>query len=422
MLAENSLNDLLNLAEIEEILSNSGQTGSKVKTYNVSVLGGAVVGFLGEHLHLNVDLENGTTHRFFLKTLPIFNQIKRKYIEKQGFFFKEATLYQEIFCDMPDVIENIRWRPQCYLTRQDLLVLQDISLESFTNAPPRFNFERSHVQLVLESLAVLHALSIKVEVERGINLGEKYSSTGLFEVSVSPDNIWFSVGLKTLEAVAINATKYSEIHKEKITSCFLKKLHAVFDLTKNIPSKFYSTICHRDVWNNNLMFQFETNEDGTPDYWRPRTCILIDFQISRYMPPGADVLMCLVMLQRRIVRCKDYQSNLKYYFTIFSQLLDAFNIDVNKYVSFELLVESCQYYRLLALILKGIFLTMTHLPEGEMDKIHNDAEEYHRFVTVDRNDYVLRYIREDKVFSDWMVETVEELIEITLFEEELNNN
>lgn len=206
-----SLNQIITLQECVDVIAKSRSTTAEIVSYEVTKIGGAKSGFLGEHLYLTITLQDGGSERFFLKALPIFNVNKRKYIEKAGFFKKESTIYNEIFRTMPSVTDGIRWRPKCYLARPDLLIFHDVGIEHYCHAPERYEYHRSHVQLVLKSLAALHANSINTEAKTGKNIGEVYGSLALFEVSTLDDNLWFITGLKALESVALNVTKYKKI-------------------------------------------------------------------------------------------------------------------------------------------------------------------------------------------------------------------
>lgn len=392
LLDNQHLNNLLTKEECKKILEQSAIT-SEVVDFQIIKVEGGVEGFLGEHLKLTITTAKDS-QAYFLKSLPIFNLRKRKFLERAGIFKKEVDLY--------GLLEQFsgEWKPRCYLARNDLIVLEDLSLKGFQTAPDRFEFNQAHVKLVLEVLASLHGSSMNFEVKSGESIAEKYKNC-LFEVSALRDNTWFVTGLKCLVSVAAEATKYSyALQTEEARGGFFEKLLEVTDHVQTQDFSSNKAICHRDIWNKNLMFY--------PNSENPEKCVLIDFQIAGYLPPGTDLMMALVMLQRRADREMHFEENLQLYYAKLGAHLTHLKLTKVQ------LKSQCTYFHRLALVLKGIFLTMTHLPPGEMNKIHADEAEYHRFICENRAPIVLKYLRQDKCLRDLMVETVEELFELTL--------
>ena len=66
-----TLNSIITLQDCHELVLRCCHTSAEIDSYQVSRIGGAISGFLGEHLYLIVTLRNGNSKRFFLKTLPI---------------------------------------------------------------------------------------------------------------------------------------------------------------------------------------------------------------------------------------------------------------------------------------------------------------------------------------------------------------
>lgn len=326
---------------------------------------------------------------------------------------------------MPKSEENSHWLPKCYYARDDLLVLEDLSLNNHHLLPPDIEFSSDHIKIVLKSLANMHASSINFEtnvIKKPLN--ETFGEM-LFEVTVARRNNWFRAGLRAIEQVGLQRTKYSknsETH-QLIQDKFFDAMNVVFDMVDNnlVPFDFLNVICHRDLWRNNVMFKFGKDQNGDVDFHVPQEAVLIDFQIARYLPPAVDVLMLLFLLQRNNDRKERYKDHLDHYYSCLKDALGNFDMVIERIFPLEELWRTCEYFQLLGAVLKGVFLPMTHLPAGVIDEIHKDADKYRKFIAVDRSDTILHYIDTDKYFGEWMVEAVEELIEMTLLKQTLSN-
>lgn len=347
-----------------------------------------------------------------------FRAKDRRFVEEIGVLKKEVHLYVNVLTNMPKCSEDSHWHPKCFYARDDLIVLEDLTLKNYQLLPFKIEFNSEHIKVVLKALANMHAASINFEnniVKKPLN--EMFSGM-LFEVTVARRNNWFRAGLKALEQVALQRTKYSkqkEMH-QMIQDKFFDAMNVVFDMVDNncIPFDFLNVICHRDLWRNNLMYKFGKDQNGKVNLNDPLEAILIDFQIARYLPPAVDILMLLYLLQRNDDRKSRYEDHLSHYYACFKDALAHFGLDIESIFPFEELWRTCEHFQLLGAVLKGVFLPMTHLPPAVIDEIHKDADKYRKFIAVDRSETIIHYIDTDKYFCDYMVEAVEELIEMTL--------
>ncbi|XP_063708812.1 uncharacterized protein LOC134837371 [Culicoides brevitarsis] len=391
-----------------------------VLEWGTSTLSEEVTGFLGEHLKLTIkakiDNDQIVNESFFIKTLP-FRAKDRRFVEEIGVLRKEVHLYVNVLNEMPKYDEKSHWSPECYYARDDLLVLEDLSVKDFHLLPPEIEFTDDHMKVALKSLAMMHASSINFEknvVKKPLN--DIYDGM-LYEVTVARRNNWFRTGLKAIEQVALQRTRYKYM-AETIKKKFYDAMNVVFDMVDNelIPPDFLCVISHRDLWRNNLMYKFARSEDDeeTLNYNAPLEAVLIDFQIARYLPPAVDILMLLYLLQRNNDRKSRYDAHISHYYECMKDALAHFGLDIESIFPFEELWRTCEHFQLLGAVLKGVFLPMTHLPKGVIDDIHKNADAYRKFIAVDRTETILHYIDTDEYFRNWMIEAVEELIEITL--------
>ncbi|XP_055592168.1 uncharacterized protein LOC129743943 isoform X1 [Uranotaenia lowii] len=407
-------------SECRQIVENAlGKGAFSIVSYSLDTIPGHL-GFLGEYFSLTVIVQKDggsqSTEKYFVKSLPIGDENQRAMMEELGFFRKEVLVYSRILAKFIDGKEGShKWRPNCYYTRDDLIVLEDLKWrQSFSMIHFKTALEKPFLHLVLENVAQMHAESLNYEknVVQGKRLDDIHADV-LKEIAVQRKNGWFVAGLKAIKAIALNKTRYSKIpqNKRQIESEIDEKLNQIFEIVKPTTT-FQCTLVHRDIWLNNLMFSFEKDSSGNYKLDAPQACMLIDFQICRYLPPCIDVLQLLHMTTRRKQRDAHLDQYLEFYYEKFSSKLRSFNLDPEKTLSWSEFQTSMDHYRMIPLTFAVIYLALTNLPENVLDDLHNsDPDRYHYICNIDRDDFVLQYMDSDEFYRETMTECVEELLE-----------
>lgn len=184
------------------------------------------------------------------------------------------------------------------------------------------------------------------------------------------------------------------------------KVNQIFEIVKP-TTEFQSTLIHRDIWLNNLMFQLEND-----DLEAPKTCILLDFQICRYLPPIIDFLLTLYLTTRRSHRDEFFQHYFDFYYSQLASKLRQFQLDPDRILSRDQLQRSMRHYKIIAHVFAGVYLALTNLPATVLDQLHQDDPElYHQYCNGNRDEFLLKYLREDEFYRETMTECVEETIE-----------
>ncbi|XP_058815884.1 uncharacterized protein LOC131679228 [Topomyia yanbarensis] len=410
---------VISAEECMEIVRNTKQFEKpSIVDYTLDKIPGHI-GFLGEYLQLKVTVEDNGVHKcqcYFLKSLPQADKNRREMMEELGFFRKESQVYSKIFTSLGHNQEPSKWRPECYLVRDDLIVLEDLKWRyGYSMVHYKKPLESTYLHLVLEAVAQMHAVSLNYEfnVVGGQRLDDLYSDI-LFETSVSQGNSWFMAGLSAIKAIALNGTKYckSSTKKQLIQRDLDTKLRQIFDVVKP-TTEFQNVLVHRDIWHNNLMFRFEKDPitgDNIVDC--PKSCVLLDFQICRYLPPVIDVLLTIYLTTRRSHREQFLDDYLKFYHKTLSSKLRQFDLDPEKVLNWEQLQRSLGHYKIIGHVFACVYLALTNIPENVLDDLNRDDPElYHQYCNVNRDEFVLKYLRDDEFYRETMVECVEEALE-----------
>lgn len=203
----------LNETECEEIVRKATrQENVKVVKFEIENFGN-YLGFLGEYFRLKIiACVNGKTDefKFFMKSLPTYDLKQRKMLIETGIFRKEVKLYEKLLCDLSELSGNEKsWCPAAFFTRDDLLVLDDLSLKGFRILPFQYNFNQAQVETTLKSLASFHCSSIVYEHEGRKSISDEFSEL-LFETSVD-DISWYHSGLKVNISADILIEVFSDV-------------------------------------------------------------------------------------------------------------------------------------------------------------------------------------------------------------------
>lgn len=87
------------------------------------------------------------------------------------------------------------WHPKCYLARQDLLVLEDLSVKGYDHVSIYHSYDVAHIKCALRSIAAMHACSLRYESSGSGNIIEQFG-THLTESFFQKKNQWYYTGLK----------------------------------------------------------------------------------------------------------------------------------------------------------------------------------------------------------------------------------
>ncbi|XP_053696402.1 uncharacterized protein LOC128743767 [Sabethes cyaneus] len=421
-----SLNQLVSLSECSEVVRREQAKPRDAETSDIRIVSFRLEkvpgqpGFLGEYAHLIVTVEvvdGGTKDlKYFVKCLPYTDPKQREIVQEIGIFKKEAVTYQELFAKFnQDSAKVTKWCPSCWLARDDLLVMEDLYASGYRPMPSRRGFEEAHMLVIFDSLAQMHACSLDLEFNQmgGERLDAKFGSM-LFENTFTEESTWFTVGLKGILKVALEGSKYGRTAawKEKMSSEMYSKMERIYDLIKP-TDHFQSVVIHRDLWFNNMMFKFKNDPlTGLIHYDNPTSCVLIDFQIARYLPPAIDFLSAIYLLTRRSHRDQHYDSYVEYYYRKLREKLHRLNLNLDDVLPWQQFLESLQHYRLVGLLWSGILLGFVNLPEGFLGDLHvTDVEAYHRFCLVSRDDIIMDFFRKDDHYRERLLDSVDETIE-----------
>ncbi|XP_049532677.1 uncharacterized protein LOC125949578 [Anopheles darlingi] len=418
-----SIRDLLSNGDCEKIIerfvaaSGDDTAAIKIISYDAEIIPGHP-GYIGDYSYLRITYQRTKQDRiemarFFVKSTPRYDAELRKMVEACGIFRKEAVFYDKLHAHYQrDPVKVNKWAPDCYLARNELIVLEDLSQTRYRTMPFQKLFREQHMQLVFDRLAQMHACAIEFEVNQlnGRSIDAVYGEEILFETTFTPTSGWFVAGMKGILTVALERSHYSKDPTKRaiIEEQMMSRMEHIYALSKP-TDQFRCTVVHRDLWFNNFMFQPAPKDT---DCDNPLDCLLIDFQLARYLPPAVDFQCALYLLTDRAQREQQRERFIEFYYNSFQQKLALLGLDAALLLPRAQFEETLAHYRLVGLVWAGVLHGFVNFPQGMMDDLHqSDSDTYTRMSMVNRDDFILKYYDCDRFYRDRMDDVVNETIE-----------
>lgn len=320
------MSDLLTSDEIKKIVTSTFNSENvDIDDYSIKPMSDKLIGFLGEHFRLTVDVSFNSkkyTKSYFIKTLPRNNPKQCEYVTSSGAFVKEVECYDKLFRDINKAVaennENKQWHPKYYYGRDDVLVLEDLTPYGFQLYPEREPLDLDHAKIVLKTLAAMHgeclvfekkisegrASSVSPHWDKVKNL-QKIEIKDLYPLATKEvvynlketENTftkWMKIGPYQIgKGVSEALEGYSESERLKIKNELPKIILEIYTLTE-YSTKFKNIFTQGDGWTNNFLFRYENG--------KPVEARVLDYQLSRYIPPVHDVLEILYITVTREFR------------------------------------------------------------------------------------------------------------------------
>ncbi|KAJ8708223.1 hypothetical protein PYW07_010348 [Mythimna separata] len=281
-----------------------------------------------------------------LKNIP--KSISRRLTFRSHEFFKnEINFYETVlpalltFQSSKDVKDPFDKYVRLFLTYSDgvndVICLEDASLENFGTAVRQEGIDFEHCKLTFKALAQFHALSFAMKDQNPqlfdsikTEVTEQYYHDRLWG--------WYERFWKRISGIAIDA-----VEREYPDSIYVDKIKefAVPERYKSMIAAATGTgatgvISHGDCWTNNFLYKYV---DG-----RPVDAKLIDFQLARCASPVLDLSFMIYACTTQDLREKHYEELFKYYYEVLSTQIRALGSDPEQVYSWELFMSEVKKY------------------------------------------------------------------------------
>ncbi|XP_049278236.1 uncharacterized protein LOC125761286 [Anopheles funestus] len=369
-------------------------------------------GFLADHYALKVSIERSGRKEelsFFAKCVPTENPVLRNYLEEMGSFHKESSVLQYMIGSIQRFCPRRTLAPRVIFAKdKKILIMNNLKSDGYAIIKRQSGLlEMAFVQQALETLACLHAGSIVLEEQQGKRLPVLFPN-------VLNENGWVQTPTSTRVKDVANVIKlYMElvkicdhwqgVRKQTILEQLAPLIRRIYSYVE--PShEFRNCLNHGDLWCNNIMFK--CNEQG-----QPIGSALVDYQLSRYVPPAYDINLLLYLTTSRELRDEHLPALLDHYYKCFSEMLEQNQLKVNDIYPRETFLRSCEYYRVAGLIHSTIISGEVTLPSRFLEEIFGDLQTTASFMPDKKVWVCVKAFQADECYRKHLIELMDELFD-----------
>lgn len=138
--------------------------------------------------------------------------------------------------------------------------------------------------------------------------------------------------------------------------------------------------------------------------------LLIDFQMTRYGPPAHDIMMFLHLVQTKpFIKSKQLEM-LKYYYENFKEELAKNDLDAEKLLPWDVLVESCDYYYELGAVMASASVQLILTPPEILNKFLSSPELFTLNMSHDRSELVREGYLKDDIVKSRTIDALDDVI------------
>ncbi|XP_072395404.1 uncharacterized protein [Diabrotica undecimpunctata] len=368
-------------------------------------------GNLSDYLKLAVSIqeEKGINNiKFFVKLLPSKLLYFQELLTPQG--FKKEILFYNTFVPIAEQLgmTDMDFLPRCYLVKNDLIVLNDLSVQGYSSTEGKF-FDYEHLSLVIRQLAKLHSLSFLIEHRLSKVLGENIKIDEYFpdlteEYHILPNELndtHIQYAVSDLEAYSYLA-KHISIEEFKRRAQI--RLNQVYSAVKKSDS-FRNVISHGDIWKPNIFFKWDSNK-------HPQHSVIIDYQLLKYCPQAIDILMVTYVNATKQTRDQYMDLLLEQYHSELTTTLGKFGMNIEQISPFKDLKQSVQELKIHGIFIGMLYNKFMGLPTDKLGNVLKDPAKNKQFWTdVNYRTEVLNVMWDD-VHEEWKKKCEENVIEL----------
>lgn len=274
-------------------------------------------------------------------------------------------------------------------------------------------FDTAHTLQALRTLSRFHGSSIIFENKRNKELQRPYTINDEFGqylddgAYISTDPWYKQCMTGVLETIKI----YSEYNMDsklmkEIESRWPNVWDTAWKLGESSPKRT-KVICHRDLWNNNILFHYTT----VGDTFEPDDCVLVDFQAVKCQPPAADIMVLLYCNLEPKFREENMKMFLNFYYEELKTLLNDHDIRINDVLPKEDFLASTEEFRLWGLIVCACLIPQFWVDDELTKSIFCDTVQFNEILSKDKASFIKKMMQSNEDYKINVMNIFNEIVE-----------
>ncbi|KPI94428.1 hypothetical protein RR46_04496 [Papilio xuthus] len=395
------------------VKSCSLNTNAIIENYVIHNASDKMLGFLSDYWKLKVQLlvsEKRLVLSFFIKAISTTNEAKAKMVKDLKLFDKELFFYNVIKRQL-EISDMMPWCATLIRALPEAMVFDDLNAKGYQTKNKFERFDQDHTLQALNTLARFHASSIIYEERKSKSLMRKYRINEEFEHYLNrggykiSDPWYYQCMTGALEAVK----KYSKYNNnkdlmDKIDKRWREVWQAALKLSDTNNKR--CVICHRDLWNNNILFHYKDVSNTEPD-----DCVLVDFQAVRYQEPAGDVMLLLYCNLDPIYRENKIYLYLNYYYEQLQRILFEKGIEINDVLKKEMFLTSTEEQRLWGMVVSACLIPQFWLDDSLITTTFGDTENFNQILSKNKGAFIIKMMAMNEGYKSTVMGVFDEIVE-----------
>ncbi|KAJ8731071.1 hypothetical protein PYW07_004235 [Mythimna separata] len=375
-----------------------------------------LAGFLGDHmratLQVAVDGHVKDIH-LFIKCIPMKNQPKAEFIDKNQYFKRERYMFQ-VLDEIRDDNDPKPWCPKAYIYTDSMIVMPDLAVEGYASCHYLHTLDYQHELFGVATLARFHAAFTNYETRKSIANGRPFNSNeecgSLLDEPAFCDSPFIKASAKLTANFLKAFSSKSYRNLPDLEQRLAKQYLVACDTIKEYKGTL-NVLIHKDLWVNNMMFKYEDNILSN--------AMIVDFQLIRYTPPAFDLMTFMYLTTSRSFREKHEQEVFDQYFSVFSANLNDDSKRRMRDLGYdkESFLSWCERSRMFGVLEPATINPFILMHPKAAQVTFDDPETYERYVNEDRTEPVVAYAQQCGEYRERLLEISEEFVERYVLDE-----
>ncbi|XP_023936063.2 uncharacterized protein LOC112044444 [Bicyclus anynana] len=385
------------------------------KSYSIRKASEKMLGFLSDYWKLEILYATCNDQiqsvSFFIKSISKTNSSKAKMVRELKLLDKELIFYT-VIREKINLLDVEPWSAELIMTLNEAVVLEDLNFLQYTTRNKHETFDQQHTLIALQALARFHAGTFVYEEKKRKHLKEYVINDEHEEVlnrgGYMKSDPWFTqCMIGALEAIK-SFSKYNMIPQtlREIENKWAKVWDLALDFSHD-SNEYRNVICHRDLWNNNIMFRYkEVNGKLVPD-----NCVFVDFQAVTCQPPAGDVMLLLICNLDPKFREENMTNFLKFYYQELKDILARYNVTITDIMPFDQFLSSCEKYKLWGLVITACLVPQFWVDDDLTLTYFSDTVSFREILTEDKGSFIKNMMASNDDYRNKVMQVFEEIVD-----------